>query len=156
MGKKKREAVVFLNEHMEMASELLTERERGRVFEAVRRYSIDGQLPDLTKEKGTYRTVFKMMKNSQDKYIESYEKTCERNKANIHKRWGSGGMEATHDGHTSCTTGTSGISGKSSYTRNTNTIQSNSKQYNTTQSDGFADYSSLEEQETGVPGIGWL
>ena len=40
--------MIFLNEHMQMAAKLLSERERGRLFEALRLYVLEGALPRKT------------------------------------------------------------------------------------------------------------
>lgn len=142
---KKRNAVMFLNEHMVMAARLLSEKKRGMLFEAIRRYSMEGTLPDLTKENEPYLTVFQMMKDSQDRYIEEYERTCERNRNNANKRW-----EKER----------SSTSGIKSHARNANTIQSNTIQTNTEQDVCCAGAPSLMKdgvtEDTGVTGIGWL
>ena len=155
---KKRNVVVFLNEHMVLAARLLSAEKRGRLFEAIRCYSMDGVLPDLKKEKEPYLTVFEMMKNSQDRYIEQYERTCEKNRSNANKRWELERSDASGmPSHTS---------GKKSYAKNANTIQSNTiqnnpNQYNTEH--GCAASPSLvkegvteETGVTGVTGVGWL
>lgn len=93
--KKERDAVVFLNEQMKLAGEVLGEWERGRLFEALRAYSIEGIEPDLTSETQLYRSIFSMMRAAQDKAIAKYEETCERNRRSARKRGQQDAADAT-------------------------------------------------------------
>lgn len=139
MAKKIRDSMIFLNEHMQMAARLLSERERGRLFEALRLYVLEGALPDLTKEKVAYCTVFDMMRESQDRFAQRYEMTCEQNSRNANKRWHGSALppDAKH----------------------ANTIQSKTIQSNPIQSGGSAGEDGFfvmkETEETGVPGCAW-
>jgi len=142
MGKRReREGVVFLNEQMKMAGEVLSEAERGRLFEALRAYAMEGRSPDLSRERRLYRSIYGMMQSAQDKWLQKYEDTCERNRKSIKKRW-SGGEEDTRV-YERIPEGT----------ENTNQIKSSQIKSSQTESNSNDD---LYAQGTGVPGVGWL
>lgn len=133
MGKRKdRDAIIFLNEHMKMAAEMLTERELGRLYEALRVYALEGRTPNLEKERKAYRSIYRLMEVSQDKYRDKYEETCERNRLRALKR-----VEPSAAG------------GCQSNQIQSNTIQSNQSKTET--------LPALKGQAVkGVPGIEWL
>ena len=143
--KRKREAVSFLNDHMKMAAETLSARDCGRLFEAVRLYSMEDVEPDLDKESRIYRSIFSMMRSAQDRMIERYEETCERNRQRVMKRWqqeGDGGDTGGKQRYTENT--------KQNETRRDETRQDEKKQSET------SDDPSLAGQEIkGVPGVVW-
>ena len=125
MSKKEREAVVFLNDHMKMARDALSDKELGRLYEALRAYAMEGETPDLTREKKIYISVWNLMKASQDKYLQKYEETCERNRQRALKRWNA----EDADGSREC---------------QSNTIQYNQNKSNRTQS---KDYETIAHDE---------
>lgn len=140
--RKERDAVVFLNEQMKLAGEVLSEWERGRLFESLRAYSIEGVEPDLTAESRLYRSIFSMMKSAQDKAIAAYEETCERNKRSAMKR----GLQLAARA-TSCS------AGSQSNLIESNLIKSNRIESNEKAPSGDP---SLKGQEVkGVPGVVW-
>jgi len=138
MGKRKeRDALVFLNEHMKMAAEMLTERERGRLYEALRVYALEGKTPNLEKERKAYRSIYSMMEVSQDKYRDKYEETCERNRLRALRR-----VEPSAAG------------GCQSNPIQSNPIKSNTIQSNQSKTETLP---ALKGQAVkGVPGIEWL
>lgn len=86
--RKERDAIVFLNEQLKMAGEVLAEGEMGRLVNMLRAYAMEGEEPDLSLESRLFRSIFGMMKSAQDKAIEKYEETCERNRRTAAKRLG--------------------------------------------------------------------
>lgn len=141
MGKRKeRESIIFINDHMELAESMLTESELGRLYTALRHYSIKGVLGNFAEESGGWRAIFTMMRSAQDKAIRRYEETCERNRARVLKRYAD------------ATAGSGGSHGSRSY--QSNLIQSNPIQSNLPVE---PDFPSLRGQETkGVTGVVWL
>lgn len=140
--RKERDAVVFLNEQMKLAGEVLSEWERGRLFESLRAYSIEGVEPDLTAESRLYRSIFSMMKSAQDKAIAAYEETCERNRVRALKRVQPPAAVAA-----------AGSRGSQSNLIESNLIQSNRIESNEKAPSGDP---SLKGQEVkGVPGVVW-
>lgn len=128
MGKRKeRDAVVFLNEQLKMACEVMEDDELGRLIRNLRAYSMEGKEADLEHEGRLFRSIYGMMKSAQDKVIANYEATCERNRNRVLKRYNTA------------------TAGNRSY--QSNLIKSN-------QITGFDD--PLDREGTGVPGIGWL
>lgn len=133
MGKHKvKEGILLLNDHMKLAEKLLTESERGRLYTALRRYSMEGVITDFTSETSGWVAVFEMMRSAQDKANQLYEETCERNRLRVLKRYADA---------------TGGSSGSQSY-------QSNQNKTNQIKD---LDPSSLRGvEETGVTGVVWL
>ena len=62
----------------------LTDVQVGKLFRAILDYEIDGKEPTLN---GALKIAFKCIKKDLDINKSKYEKKCERNKANIAKRW---------------------------------------------------------------------
>lgn len=141
MGKRKeRDSIIFINDHMELAETMLTESELGRLYIALRRYSIEGVVGNFATESSGWRAIFTMMRSAQDKAIRRYEETCERNRVRVLKRY------------TGATAGSNGSRGSQSY--QSNLIQSNLIESNLPVK---PDVSSLRgKEETGVTGIAWL
>ena len=141
MGKRKeRDSIIFINDHMELAETMLTESELGRLYIALRRYSIEGVVGNFATESSGWRAIFTMMRSAQDKAIRRYEETCERNRVRVLKRY------------TGATAGSNGSRGSQSYQYNL--IQSNLIESNLPVK---PDVSSLRgKEETGVTGIAWL
>ena len=134
MGKRKeRDAVVFLNEQLKMAGEVLCESEMGRLVNMLRAYSMEGIKPDLEAESRLFRSIYSMMESAQNKAIEKYEETCERNRIRALKRVQAEPVAA--------------VAAAGSRGSQSNLIKSN-------QITGFDD--PLDREGTGVPGIGWL
>ncbi len=135
MGRRKeRDAVVFLNEQLKMAGEVLCESEMGRLVNMLRAYSMERIRPDLEAESRLFRSIYAMMQSAQDKAIEKYEETCERNRERALKRSQPSAAAAAGGSHGS----------------QSNLIKSN--QIKSNQEDG-----DLSDHEgTGVPGVGWL
>lgn len=87
MGRKKdRMSIIFRSDQMLCAREALSDAELGRLYEALRAYSIDGELPPLGEEREAWRVLFSMMRAAQDDAIRKYDETCERNKRIAEKR----------------------------------------------------------------------
>lgn len=150
MGKKKqRITVIFLDDHMKMAAEALNPRDRGRLFEMIRAYSMEGKEADVSRESRMFRSLYVMMRRAQDDDIENYKGTCERNRRNAMKR--SQRSVTSRDAVSPVVTSCSQYN-----TVQSNTIQSNTIQSNTTHSGGEAADDSLNHEGTGVPGVGWL
>ena len=81
MGRKKdRMSIIFRSDQMLCAREELSDAELGRLYEALRVYSIDGVLPALEEEREAWRVLFSMMRAAQDDAIRKYDETCERNR----------------------------------------------------------------------------
>jgi len=81
MGRKKeRMSIIFRSDQMLCAREELSDAELGRLYEALRAYSIDGVLPALEEEREAWRVLFSMMRAAQDDAIRKYDETCERNR----------------------------------------------------------------------------
>ena len=78
--RKERDAVMFLNEQLKMAGEVLCESELGRLVNMLRAYSMDGTKPDVEAESKLFRSIYSMMESAQDKAIQKYEETCDRNR----------------------------------------------------------------------------
>lgn len=66
------------------ALEPLGDAERGRLFTALLEY---GRLGATEKNSGNERLVFPMFKGRIDRFFENYAETCERNAANVKKRY---------------------------------------------------------------------
>lgn len=142
--KKERDAVVFLNEQMKLAGEVLSEAERGRLFEALRAYAIEGGEPDLAQESRLYRSIYRMMKSAQDKAIAAYEETCRRNQKNANIRW----QEREKYTNASERMRANAV--------DANIIKYNPIQSNIIQSDACGGDGDLSDREVkGVPGVVW-
>jgi len=90
MGKRKeRDSIIFINDHMKLAERLLDDSERGRLYTALRRYSMEGIYSAIMQESGSWLAIFEMMRSAQDKAIRNYEDTCERNRLHALKRYAS-------------------------------------------------------------------
>ena len=58
MGKRKeRDSIIFINDHMELAETMLTESELGRLYIALRRYSIEGVVGNFATESSGWRAI---------------------------------------------------------------------------------------------------
>ena len=87
MGKKKeRDAIVFLNEQLKMAGEVLSDSEMGRLINMLRAYSLEYREANLSFESSLFKSIYEMMRAAQDKSIAKYEETCERNKRSAQVR----------------------------------------------------------------------
>lgn len=84
--KKGRESIVLRNDQMLCAKKELNDAELGRLYEALRAYSIEGVLPRLECERGEWRVLFDIMRAAQDDAIQKYEETCERNRLSAAQR----------------------------------------------------------------------
>lgn len=141
MGKKQeRISIIFLDDHMKMAAEALSPRDCGRLFEMIRAYSMEGKETDVSGESRLFRSLYVMMRRAQDKDIERYQETCERNKRIAKMR--------LQRSVTSRDEASPVVTSRSQY----NTVQSNTIQSNMTHSGDDP----LDREGTGVPGIGWL
>ena len=89
MAKKERSGIIFLIEQMTIAEELLDDWELGRLYRALKAFSVEGVLPQMEGESRQWCAVFNLMRAAQQKSIEKYEEKCERNRANAIKRWAS-------------------------------------------------------------------
>ena len=146
MGKRKeREGITLLNDHMLFAEEVLTKYERAELYDAVRAYSMEGTLPDMSTARPEWRGIFRIMRGAQDCNIKKYDEACERNRQRINRRWHGKPDDDADTGYT----------GNTEYTGNTGyTKQNKTRQNKINQDDGFDD--PLDREGTGVPGIGWL
>ena len=98
MGKRdNRNGIVLLNEHMLYAEEVLTKYERAELYDAIRAYSMDGELADTSLMRPEVRGIYRIMRAAQDKVIEKYEQTCERNRQRAYKRWRMEALKAEQD-----------------------------------------------------------
>lgn len=141
MGKKReRDAVVFLNEQMRLAGKVLSDWERGRLFESLRAYSIEGIEPDLSSESLLYQSIYEMMKAAQDKAIEQYAQTCERNRRSALKRVQQDAALAAQ-------------AARGSLGSQSNLIESNLIKSNLIESNHYASLKGKEVE--GVPGVVW-
>ena len=141
MGKKQeRISIIFLDDHMKMAAEALSPRDCGRLFEMIRAYSMEGKETDVSGESRLFRSLYVMMRRAQDKDIERYQETCERNRraALVRTQQTQRMQRAQQTQHM--------------HANAANTIQSNTIQSNMTHSGDDP----LDREGTGVPGIGWL
>lgn len=66
------------------AMELLTDEEKGRLFDALLRYSSTGTAPDLS---GNERFVFPTMRDQIDRDAKKYAAKCAKNRKNIMQRY---------------------------------------------------------------------
>jgi len=146
MGRrKKRTGIVLLNDHMKLAEKLLKADELGRLYIAVRRYSMEGIIGDYGTESGGWLAVFELMRDAQDNANQLYEETCVRNRLRVLKRYAG------------ATAGSSGSAGSQSYQSNQNkTNQNKSNQNKTKQVDDSDNSSVIGLEDTGVTGIAWL
>lgn len=87
MKHKEMQAVMFLNDHMIFAESLLSEREQAQLYAALRAYTMEGVLPDMQGRSKNWTVTFNFMRSAQDRYIERYNETCERNRSAANKRW---------------------------------------------------------------------
>ena len=87
MKHKEMQAVMFFSDHMSIAESLLSECEQGQLYAALRAYTMEGVLPDMQGRRKEWAALFDFMRSYQDKYMDRYQKTCERNRAAANKRW---------------------------------------------------------------------
>lgn len=64
--------------------ELLTDAEKGRLFEALLQYSATGDVPEMP---GNERFVFPSLKAQIDRDAQKYEEKCVKQAQNARKRW---------------------------------------------------------------------
>lgn len=138
--RKERDAVVFLNEQLKMAGEVLSEAEMGRMINRLRAYSMESEEADLSQESRLFRSIYGMMKSAQDKAIEKYDQTCERNRQIAARRLGR--MVTSGDAPLPSAPGV------------TNLIESNPIKSNLTGASGDDECLSGHEVK-GVPGVVW-
>lgn len=86
MAKKERSGIVFLIEQMTIAEELLDDWELGKLYRALKAFSVEGVLPQMEGESRQWCAVFNLMRSAQQKSIEKYEEMCARNQAIAQKR----------------------------------------------------------------------
>lgn len=142
MGRrKKRTGIVLLNDHMKLAEKMLKDDELGRLYIAVRRYSMENIIGDYGTESDGWLAVFELMRDAQDYANQLYEETCERNRLRVLKRY----ADATAGSH-----------GSQSYQSNQNKSNQNKTNQNKSNQEDDSDKSSVIGQETGVTGIAWL
>jgi len=87
MKKSQRSALPFLIDQMELAEQVLTPKELGQLYIALRRYAVDGELPEKKGKRTAWLATFDIMAHAQDKAKDLYEETCERNRAAANTRW---------------------------------------------------------------------
>jgi len=139
MGRrKKRTGIVLLNDHMKLAEKMLKDDELGRLYIAVRRYSMENIIGDYGTESDGWLAVFELMRDAQDYANQLYEETCERNRLRVLKRY----ADAT--------------AGSQSYQSNQNKSNQNKTNQNKSNQEDDSDKSSVIGQETGVTGVVWL
>ncbi len=85
MAQKKPPRILFNPDHMEVARDLLSNEEAGRLFFAVCDYAMKGKIPE-SKSK-SFNACFKLMSGEIDENVRRYADRCERNRQNIKKRW---------------------------------------------------------------------
>lgn len=147
MGKRKeRDAIIFLNDHLVMASEALSPHDCGRLLEMIRQYSIEGKETDLTGESRIFRSLYVMMRRAQDRDIQKYEETCEKNRIKALKR-----TQPEADGCRQQPLAATAATAA-------NIKQYNIKQSNTIQDGGCAagNGPSSGQEIKGVPGVAWM
>ena len=145
MGKRKeRDGIVLLNEHMLFAEEVLSKYERAELYDAIRAYSMEDKLPDMTGMRAEWRGIFRIMRAAQDKVIRKYDETCERNRVRAGKRWHAEAEDA----------GSAGSAGNAGSAENAK--QNTSNQNTTNQRRDYVEYADLKGREVeGVPGVVW-
>lgn len=85
MPQKKPPRILFNPDHMEVARDLLSNEEAGRLFFAVCDYAMKGKLPE--NESKSFLACFKLMSGEIDENVRRYADRCERNRQNIKRRW---------------------------------------------------------------------
>ena len=144
MGKRKeREAIILNDDHMKLAERLLSLTERGLLYEAVRRYAMEGVVMDARDQSETWQAVFEIMRSAQDKAIRNYEETCERNRRSAMKK-----RSRNSDDSDCCENSERFLHSQSNLIKS-NLIESNQALAGTTASP-------KGEEVKGVPGVVWL
>ena len=135
---------------MKLAERLLDPGERGLLYEAVRRYAMEGVLVDALSRSETWQAVFEIMRSAQDKAIRNYEETCERNRRSALKR-----VEQTvYSAGSAGSAGSVGSAGCQSNLIESNRIKSNQIKRNGALTGDTA--SPQGEEVKGVPGVAWI
>jgi hypothetical protein len=98
---KTKPAFLMLNSYRDILAPL-SDRDLGKLVRVMFDYEADEKIPTLSK---TLSLAFSFIKKDLDYGKERYERICERNKANIAKRWDTSGIPK----HTKNTSGKSGI-----------------------------------------------
>lgn len=85
MAQKKPPRVLFNPEHVEVARDLLSDKDAGRLFFAICDYAMEGKLPE--NESKSWMACFKLMRSDIDRDKEKYVAKCEKNRQNVKARW---------------------------------------------------------------------
>ena len=115
MAQKKPPRILFNPDHMEVARDLLSNDEAGRLFFAIYAYAMEGKLPE--NESKSFNACFKLMSGEIDENARRYNDRCERNRQNVKKRWEQREMSSSdaYDGIPSNTTAYDGIPSNTTY-----------------------------------------
>lgn len=117
MPQKKPPRILFNPDHMEVARDLLSNDEAGRLFFAIYDYAMVGKQPE--NESKPFNACFKLMSGEIDENARRYTDRCERNRQNVKKRWEQREMSSSdvYDGIPSDTTVYDGIPSDTTHTK---------------------------------------